>query len=61
MKRNPDWTKVRNDFRGASLLAKRDSTAHEKLVSFIATLPRQPVWMKTMMKDGASAALGSDE
>lgn len=61
MKRNPDWTKVRNDFRGASLLAKCDSIAHQKLVSFTATLPRQPVWMKTMMKDGANAGLGSDE
>lgn len=61
MKRNPDWTRVRNDFRGASLLAKRDPIAHEKLVGFITTLPRQPVWMKTMMKDETSAASGSNE
>lgn len=61
MKRNPDWGKLRNDFRGASLLAKRDPIAHEKLVSFIATLPKQPVWMKTMMKDDTSARPGSTE
>lgn len=61
MKRNPDWSKIRNDFRGASLLAKRDPVAHEKLVSFITTLPRQPVWMRTMMKDDTSAAAGSNE
>lgn len=51
MKRDPDWTKVRSDFRGASLLAKRNQIAHEKLVSFIATLPKQPRWMKALMKD----------
>lgn len=61
MKRNPDWSKGRNDFRGASLLAKRDPVAHEKLVSFITTLPRQPVWMKALMKDDTSATPGSNE
>lgn len=54
MKRNPDWSKARDDFRGASLLAKTDEIAHEKLVGFIATLPTRPRWMKTLMKDEKS-------
>ncbi len=60
MKRNPDWTKGRDDFRGASLLAKQDAIAQEKLVSFITTLPRQPRWMKALMKDDAGASPGGN-
>lgn len=52
MKRDPDWSRIRSDFRGAYLLAKHDQTAHDKLVSFIRTLPgKRPRWMVTMMKD----------
>lgn len=60
MKRNPDWPKGRDDFRGASLLAKQDAIAQEKLVSFITTLPRQPRWMKALMKDDAGASPGGN-
>lgn len=59
MKRNPDWSKARDDFRGASLLAKSNEIAHEKLVGFIASLPTRPRWMKTLMKDDSSALPGS--
>lgn len=61
MKRNPDWTRGRNDFRGASMLAKHDPTAHEKLVSFIKSLPQRPKWMNAIMKDEASTGSGSSE
>ncbi len=51
MKRNPDWDKVRDDFRGARLLAKVHEAAHRKLVAFVQTLPRTPRWMAALMKD----------
>lgn len=51
MKRDPDWSRIRSDFRGAYLLAKRDPIAEEKLVNFIGTIPgKQPRWMQAMMK-----------
>ncbi|RWX35239.1 KAP family P-loop NTPase fold protein [Rhizobium leguminosarum] len=60
MKRDPDWTRIRSDFRGAYLLAKHDSLAHEKLVGFIRTLPgRRPRWMVAMMKDDTTETSGS--
>jgi predicted KAP-like P-loop ATPase len=51
MGRNLDWSKGRQDFRGASLLAKADAVAHGKLVRFVQTLENAPRWMKAMMKD----------
>lgn len=59
MKRNPDWSKVRDDFRGAALLAKSDEIAHEKLVAFVTSLPSRPRWMKAMMKDDTTTPPGS--
>jgi predicted KAP-like P-loop ATPase len=61
MKRNPDWSRIRSDFRGAYLLAKHDQSAHEKLVSFIGTLPgKRPRWLVTMMKDDPTEISGSN-
>ncbi|WFU04521.1 P-loop NTPase fold protein (plasmid) [Rhizobium sp. CB3171] len=51
MKRNPDWDKARDDFRGAHLLAQRHEDAHRKLVAFVETLPKVPRWMTALMKD----------
>jgi hypothetical protein len=52
MKRDPDWSRIRPDFRGAYLLAKHDQIAHDKLVGFIRTLPgKRPRWMVAMMKN----------
>ncbi|UIK06606.1 KAP family P-loop NTPase fold protein [Neorhizobium galegae] len=59
MKRNPEWSKARDDFRGASLLATSDEIAHEKLVSFVTSLPSRPRWMKALMKDETADATGS--
>jgi len=59
MKRNPDWSRIRDDFRGASLLAKSDEIAHEKLVAFIESLPSRPRWMKTLMKGETTTSTGS--
>lgn len=56
MKRNPDWGKVRDDFRGARLLAKVHEAAHRKLVVFVQTLPRTPRWMAALMKDDGAGA-----
>lgn len=56
MKRNPDWDKVRDDFRGARLLAKRHEVALRKLVAFVQTLPRTPKWMTALMKDDGAGA-----
>lgn len=56
MKRNPDWDKVRDDFRGARLLAKVHEAAHRKLVAFVQTLPRTPRWMAALMKDDGAGA-----
>ena len=51
MKRNPDWSKRRDDVRGASLLAKLDQAAHDKLIGFINTLPTVPKWLAALMRD----------
>lgn len=50
MSRNPDWTRSRNDIRGASMLAKRFDTAHEKLVRFVEGIPNKPRWLTALMK-----------
>ncbi|QQF02437.1 KAP family P-loop NTPase fold protein [Sinorhizobium meliloti] len=59
MKRNPDWSKLRPDFRGAHLLATKDKIAHDKLVAFIKSLPKTPRWMATMMKGDGNKSAGS--
>ncbi|MDD2870151.1 P-loop NTPase fold protein [Neomegalonema sp.] len=59
MKRNPEWSKARDDFRGAFLLAKSNEIAHEKLVGFITTLPSRPRWMKALMRDETTGTPGS--
>lgn len=59
MKRNPEWSKARDDFRGAFLLAKSNEIAHEKLVGFITTLPSRPRWMKALMREETTGTPGS--
>ncbi len=51
MKRNPEWDKARDDFRGAHLLARRHEVSHRKLIAFVQTLPKTPKWMAALMKD----------
>ncbi len=59
MSRNLDWLKVRQDFRGASMLAKAYPIAHGKLIRFVQTFEKPPRWMKVMMKDEDSPAKGN--
>jgi len=59
MSRNLDWSKGRQDFRGASMLAKADPVAHGKLIRFVHTFEKPPHWMKLMMKDEDSPAKGN--
>jgi predicted KAP-like P-loop ATPase len=49
--RNSDWTKGRDDFRGAVLMARHWPAAHEKLVRFVEGLPKVPRWVTALMKD----------
>jgi predicted KAP-like P-loop ATPase len=51
MSRNPDWSRPRNDIRGASMLAKRFDAAHEKLVRFVTGIPSKQRWLAALMKD----------
>lgn len=55
MGRNLDWSKNRNDFRGAVMLARSGPTAHEKLVRFVGGIPKPPPWMTAMMKEPKEA------
>jgi predicted KAP-like P-loop ATPase len=50
MNRNPEWAKIRPDFRGAALLAKSSPEAHARLIRFVEALPDVPVWMSSLMK-----------
>ena len=49
--RSSEWSKGRNDFRGAVLVARRWPATHGKLERFVEGLPRVPKWMAAMMKD----------
>lgn len=51
MARDPEWGRIRPDFRGAVLLAKVSADAHQRLVRFIAGLPACPPWMTGLMKE----------
>ena len=51
MKRDPDWSKIRADFRGAVLLAQASGEARARLVRFVEALPKVPAWMASLMKD----------
>src|SRR6202030_3054761 len=44
MRKNPDWGKIRNDFRGAVLLARRSPEAGKLLDRFVRNLPQRPIW-----------------
>jgi hypothetical protein len=53
MRKNVDWSKIRNDFRGAVLLARSAPEAAKVLGRFIRTLPKRPAWMNAIVKDDA--------
>ncbi|MFE0759096.1 P-loop NTPase fold protein [Inquilinus sp. NPDC058860] len=56
MSRSSDWSKIRNDFRGALMLANQYPAAHKKLVRFVAGLPKVPRWMASLMKGDREAS-----
>jgi predicted KAP-like P-loop ATPase len=53
MRKNSAWEKVRSDFRGSLLLARHSNNAAKLLGRFLRSLPRQPAWMLSVLKDDA--------
>jgi predicted KAP-like P-loop ATPase len=53
IRKNPDWSRIRPDFRGAVLLARSAPEAAKTVARFVRALPSQPPWMRTMLKDEA--------
>lgn len=53
MRKDPDWSRPRSDFRGAVVLANRSNEAAEHFSRFIRALQLQkmPAWMNVMLKD----------
>jgi predicted KAP-like P-loop ATPase len=53
MRRNPDWSRLRADFRGAVILADAAPEAATGLARFVRSLPleRLPAWMRTMLRE----------
>lgn len=51
MRRNAEWMRSRDDFRGAVYLADASPGAASTLCRFIRSLdlPRRPPWMSTML------------
>jgi predicted KAP-like P-loop ATPase len=53
MRRNADWSRARNDFRGAVILADKSPATGVLLMRLIRSLPldRIPPWMSTMVRE----------
>ncbi len=51
MRKNPDWSKTRPDFRGAVLLARASGEAAKIATRFVRTLEQRPPWMGAMLKN----------
>jgi hypothetical protein len=51
MRKNPDWSRTRSDFRGAVLLARSSPDAAKAAARFVRALTSQPPWMRAMLKD----------
>lgn len=51
MRLNPEWSRLRDDFRGAVLLARVNAEAGKVLTAFVGSLGMKPPrWMTMMMK-----------
>lgn len=59
MKANPNWSKIRSDIRGATLLARQNEIAREKLDRFVGGLPTKPRWLQSLTKDVDSGSRGA--
>ncbi|MGJ4948668.1 KAP family P-loop NTPase fold protein [Bradyrhizobium sp. HKCCYLS20291] len=53
MRKDPDWTRVRADARGAILLARASAEAAKVATRFFRDLPSVPPWLRSMLKDEA--------
>jgi hypothetical protein len=51
MRKNPDWARTRPDIRGAVLLARSSPGVAKIVARFIRTLPSQPPWLRSMLRD----------
>lgn len=51
MRKNADWTKVRNDLRGGVILARAWPDAAVRLNSYIRSLAQRPKWLQTLIKN----------
>jgi predicted KAP-like P-loop ATPase len=51
MRKNPDWSKIRPEFRGAVLLARNSPEGRKVLGRFVRALPERPTWMNPLIKD----------
>ena len=52
MRLNPEWSRSRDDFRGAVLLARANEDAGKMLASFVSSLGEKPPRWLTMMMSG---------
>jgi predicted KAP-like P-loop ATPase len=50
MRKNPDWSKTRPDFRGAVLLARASGEAAKIANRFVRALQERPPWMNAMLR-----------
>jgi predicted KAP-like P-loop ATPase len=51
IRKDAEWTRVRPDIRGAALLARASNDAAKVITRFIRSLPSQPPWLRSMLKD----------
>jgi predicted KAP-like P-loop ATPase len=51
IRKNSSWDRIRPDFRGALLLARKSASAGKLLGRFVRSLPDRPGWLSTMIKD----------
>jgi len=51
IRKDAEWTRVRSDIRGAVLLARASNEAAKVITRFIRSLPSQPPWLRSMLKD----------
>lgn len=53
MRRNADWSKVRNDIRGSVVLARAWPDAAARLNRYLRSLTHRPMWLQTLIKNEA--------
>lgn len=51
IRKNTDWSKVRNDVRGAVVLARASPEAASKLSQYLGSLADRPKWLQPLIKN----------